>query len=77
MTDLIKKAMERALDCSSDPLCWESEGQGLFNLNLSACFSCALVAETACEERNLALDRRILVDLEFGYFKDVFSITNQ
>jgi hypothetical protein len=68
MTNLIIKAMERALDCSSDPLCWEDEGQGLFNLNLSACFSCALVSETACEERNLALDRRMLVDGNFGYF---------
>ncbi|GGH72357.1 hypothetical protein HNQ91_003422 [Filimonas zeae] len=66
---LIQKAMKRAMDCSSDPLCWEDEGQGLFNLNLSACFSCTLVSETACEERNLALDRRMLVDPEFGYFK--------
>ena len=45
-------------------------GQGIFDLNLSACFSCALVAETACEAMNLGLDRRVLVDEEFGYFKD-------
>lgn len=69
MKQLITKAMERAIDCSADPLCWEeSDGQGVFNLNLSACFSCALVSETACEERNLALDRRLLVDPEYGFF---------
>ena len=67
--DLFSKALERAVDCSSDPLCWESDGQGVFNLDLAACFSCALVAETACEERNLGLDRRVLIDEGFGFFK--------
>jgi hypothetical protein len=69
--EIIKKGLERLLTCSSDPLCWESEGQGIFDLNLSACFSCSLVAETACEEMNLGLDRRVLVDEEFGYFKSI------
>lgn len=67
--EIIKKGLERSITCSSDPLCWESEGQGVFDLNLSACFSCSLVAETACEEMNLGLDRRVLVDEEFAYFK--------
>jgi hypothetical protein len=69
--EIIKRGLERSTTCSSDPLCWESEGQGIFDLNLSACFSCSLVAETACEEMNLGLDRRVLVDEEFGYFKDL------
>ena len=69
--EILKKGLERSINCSSDPLCWESEGQGIFDLNLSACFSCSLVAETACEEMNLGLDRRILVDEEFGYFKSI------
>ncbi len=64
----IKKGLERSINCSSDPLCWESEGQGIFDLNLSACFSCSLVAETACEEMNLGLDRRVLIDEEIGFF---------
>ena len=68
---LIKNALLRGVDCSSDPLCWESEGQGLFDFNLAACFSCSLVAETACEAMNLGLDRRVLVDEEFGYFKQL------
>lgn len=69
--EIIKKGLERSVNCSSDPLCWESEGQGIFDLNLSACFSCSLVAETACEEMNLGLDRRVLVDEVFGYFSEI------
>ena len=69
--EIIKKGLERSINCSSDPLCWESEGQGIFDLNLSACFSCSLVAETACEEINLGLDRRVLVDEIFGFLKDL------
>jgi len=71
--EIITKGLERSINCSSDPLCWESEGQGIFDLNLSACFSCSLVAETACEEMNLGLDRRVLVDEEFGYFKNMID----
>jgi hypothetical protein len=74
--EIIKKGLERSITCSSDPLCWESEGQGIFDLNLSACFSCSLVAETACEEMNLGLDRRVLVDEEFGYFKKIITESN-
>jgi hypothetical protein len=70
--EILKRGLERSINCSSDPLCWESEGQGIFDLNLSACFSCSLVAETACEEMNLGLDRRILVDEEFGFFNSLF-----
>lgn len=67
--ELLKMGLERSHDCSSDPLCWESEGQGIFDLNLAACFSCAMVSETSCEERNFGLDRRALLDPTFGYFK--------
>lgn len=68
---LIISALRRSTICNSDPLCWESEGQGLFELNLASCFSCGLVSETSCEHRNLFLDRRILVDEEYGFFKDI------
>lgn len=73
LSKILKEAMIRALNCSSDPLCWESEGQGVFNANLAACFSCSLVSETTCEEMNLGLDRRVLVDSKFGYFKDMID----
>lgn len=62
---IIRSAMQHALNCSSDPICWENEDQ----LNYAACFSCAMVSETSCEARNLGLDRRVLVDDTFGYFK--------
>lgn len=65
MGNIIKSAISHATECSSDPLCWEQDEQ----LNLAACFSCCLVSETSCEKRNLALDRRILVDEQFGFFK--------
>jgi len=68
---LIKSALKRATICNSDPLCWESDGQGLFELNLASCFSCGLVSETSCEHRNLFLDRRVLIDDEYGLFKDI------
>jgi hypothetical protein len=71
--NLIRNALLRGVDCSSDPLCWESDGQGLFDFNLAACFSCSLVSETACEAMNLGLDRRVLVDEEFGYFKELVN----
>ncbi len=73
ISEIIMKCLERSIECSSDPLCWESDGQGLFDLNLASCFSCSLVSETACEEWNLGLDRRSLVDEEFGFFKELLS----
>lgn len=64
---IIISALERALNCSSDPICWEGDERP----NYAACFSCAMVSETSCEERNLGLDRRALVDDQFGFFKDL------
>lgn len=67
ISKIIKSALNNAHECSSDPLCWENEDQ----LNLAACFSCCLVSETSCEKRNLGLDRRSLIDDDFGFFKDI------
>lgn len=63
---IILSALQRATDCSADPLCWENSD----GLNKAACFSCAMVSETSCEQGNIGLDRRALVDPDFGYFKD-------
>lgn len=73
INNLIKSAIKRATICNSDPLCWESEGQGLFDLNFASCFSCSLVSETSCEHGNLYLDRKILVDGNYGFFKDIVN----
>lgn len=55
---LILSAMMRATDCTTDPICYHSDGQGVGKLNLSACFSCTLLPETSCEMFNSYLDRR-------------------
>lgn len=68
---VVFNGIKRSVNCSSDPLCWEMDSQGVQLLNKAACYSCSLVSETACEEQNLALDRRILVDESFGFFKDL------
>lgn len=68
---LIESAMIRAKDCATDPICYHTNGQGVSNLNLSACFSCTLLPETSCEMFNCYLDRRLLIDKGYGYFKDV------
>lgn len=72
---LIASAMIRAIDCATDPICYHTHGQGVANLNLSACFSCTLLPETSCENFNCYLDRRILVDKDYGYFKSLINKT--
>jgi len=68
---IIQSAIIRAKDCASDPICYHSSGQGVGNLNLSACYSCTLLPETSCEQFNCYLDRRILIDEKYGYFKNL------
>lgn len=71
LQEIITSALQRAKDCSLDPICYENEGQGVAQLNLAACHSCTLVPDTSCEMSNLFLDRRLVVDKEFGYFNDL------
>ncbi|AEE54568.1 DUF1998 domain-containing protein [Haliscomenobacter hydrossis] len=69
---ILKSALYRATDCASDPICYNTEdGQGVGGLNLSACYSCCLIPENACEEFNSFLDRSLLIDREYGYFRSV------
>ncbi|GHB83895.1 hypothetical protein GCM10007390_43810 [Persicitalea jodogahamensis] len=68
LTYLLKSALYRATDCATDPICWESDGQGVGSLNKASCHSCTLIPETSCEEFNSFLDRRFLVDANLGYF---------
>lgn len=71
---IILSAMIRAKDCASDPICYHSSGQGVGNLNLSACYSCSLLPETSCEHFNCYLDRRLLIDKHYGYTKNIVNI---
>lgn len=66
---IINSALERAKDCSSDPICEHSDGQGVENLNLAACYSCTLLPDISCEMFNSFLDRRLLIDKDFGFLK--------
>jgi len=70
LQNIIKSALMRAKDCSLDPICYESEGQGVAQLNLAACHSCTLVPDTSCEMSNLFLDRRLVIDKKYGYFNN-------
>jgi hypothetical protein len=71
---LIKAAIENALLCTTDPECSNSHIDS-DNLNGSACHSCCMIAETACENGNRLLDRSLIVPLdgkaELSYFKDM------
>ena len=46
--------------CSNDPVCLETERQGLNNLNGASCHGCCLLPETSCEHNNTLLDRKFL-----------------
>lgn len=70
---IIESAIFRATDCSSDPICIESEGQGVGQLNLAACHSCTLTPETTCELSNLYLDRSLVINNDFGYFRTMIE----
>jgi hypothetical protein len=67
-------SLDKALFCSSDPVCMEigQHGQGPNSMNLAACHSCGLLPETSCELFNKYLDRGLLIgtpdDRSVGYF---------
>jgi hypothetical protein len=70
---IVERAVRQASWCSSDPVCIESKGQGIFSLNLAACYACVLLPETSCEEFNKFLDRTMVVGLpnstNVGFFE--------
>ncbi|MCL5675763.1 MAG: DUF1998 domain-containing protein [Patescibacteria group bacterium] len=69
---VLNSMVETARWCANDPLCIESRGQGFESLNLSACYACALLPETSCEEYNRFLDRAFLTgtptEPDLGFF---------
>lgn len=58
---IVLDSLQKATWCSDDPVCIESTGQGLDSCNLAACYNCALLPETACENGNKFLDRGLVV----------------
>lgn len=55
--NILDEMLREALWCSGDPICINSEEQGIDSLNYSACHDCALLPEVSCECRNVFLDR--------------------
>ena len=72
--DVILGAISEARWCAADPVCIQSPGQGQYGCNLAACHNCALLPETSCENKNMLLDRGLLIgtldDNTIGYFSD-------
>ena len=76
---LLESAIWRSRHCSRDPLCADDDPVVKMQnrvplqarLNGSACYACALLPETSCENVNHLLDRRLLFDDEFGFFSDM------
>lgn len=71
LVPILTSAIAEAQWCSLDPVCGESEAQGVDGLSMAACHACALVSETSCVLGNVLLDRTFLIDPGFGYFSDV------
>lgn len=69
--EIIRKMLQEASWCSSDPICIDSLGQGYGGLNYAACHACTLLPETSCELRNCLLDRASIIGTlnhrELGY----------
>lgn len=74
LSAIIHSAIEKARWCSNDPICSESNGQGLYSLNNAACYACTLVPETSCTMFNSLLDRCSIIgkydDAELGLMSD-------
>ncbi len=71
---ILTRAVERSRWCSSDPICGElgeSGGQGPDSCNLAACHDCSIVSETSCEAGNRHLDRALVSDPGYGFFRSL------
>ncbi len=72
--NIIYQAINEAKWCASDPVCIQSTGQGQDGCNLAACHNCALLPETSCENKNMYLDRGLMIgtldDITIGYFNE-------
>ena len=72
--DTILLSLDKAQWCSADPVCSETNGQGLGGFNRAACHACSLLPETSCTTANTLLDRGLLLGREGvpGLLGDLF-----
>ncbi len=76
---LLELSIAKSKHCSRDPLCAEDDPVEKkennvpvhARLNGSACYGCALLPETSCENINRLLDRRLLFDEDYGFFREL------
>jgi hypothetical protein len=61
LAETLIRLLESAQWCSQDPLCADSTGRSLANLNRAACHACTLLPETCCEIDNSLLDRTLVI----------------
>ena len=77
LDNVVNNALLNSTWCSSDPICSEAVEQGPEGCNKAACHNCALVAETCCENGNRLLDRNLLINPDYGFFRRILKfITN-
>lgn len=74
---IIAGALNRALSCSSDPLCAEHNADDDNTLHNAACHSCVFVPETSCERSNRYADRALVVPTvvsdQAAFFEELLS----
>ena len=71
---ILKISLEQLKSCSRDPICINEDPKMMkkngiplhLAQNGSACYGCIILPETSCENFNRLLDRRILVDEDYG-----------
>lgn len=79
LVNILEKAIEKSVWCSSDPVCNDigmSTGQGIHHLNVAACHNCSYLPETSCEEFNRYLDRGLVSSLtggKIGFFDSMID----
>lgn len=74
LPSLLRTALIDGQWCSLDPVCSKATAQGPGGLSLAACHACALVPETSCQATNRLLDRRLLIDPIFGFYRDALEL---
>lgn len=81
LKDSIFSMLNRAIWCSNDPICLESNEQGKDSLNYAACHACALVPEISCKYNNLLLDRKSIIgtfeNRDFGYLGSLINLDTE
>ena len=62
LEEVVRKALDKAMWCSNDPVCSESgKLNGASGNSPSSCYACTLLPETSCENFNNHLDRGMVV----------------